>query len=318
MDSGIVDLSLSINLNVSPPPNIDDDHHHQTPNKSQGAFVDEKKPSLMKHENDPIVDELNRMNTENERLTKMLALVCENYNTLQSRFAELVQKDTSSTSPPTKRKSADQEHENYGNVYYCDLQGADSYKRLKEVKTNVSRVFVRIDPSDKTLVVKDGYHWRKYGQKVTRDNPSPRAYYKCSFAPNCPVKKKVQRSVEDCTMVVATYEGEHNHKNLSQAKEPMGFNQNVVPDSSPGSNSMPLGNSSDIELDLVQPAAGRLCSISTTNVVVPQAAKSPPHLVQQLLVEEMASSLTRNPCFTEALAAAISNKILEYDLEDGW
>ncbi|GAV78943.1 LOW QUALITY PROTEIN: WRKY domain-containing protein, partial [Cephalotus follicularis] len=63
-------------------------------------------------------------------------------------------------------------------------------------------------------VVEDGYQWRKYG-KVTRDNPSPRAYFKFSFAPTCPVKK-VQRSIEDPFVLVATYEGEHNHPHPTQ------------------------------------------------------------------------------------------------------
>lgn len=55
----------------------------------------------------------------------------------------------------------------------------------------------------------DGYNWRKYGQKQVKGSENPRSYYKCTY-PNCPTKKKVERSIEgQITEIV--YKGTHNH-----------------------------------------------------------------------------------------------------------
>ncbi|XP_059275107.1 probable WRKY transcription factor 40 isoform X1 [Lycium ferocissimum] len=242
-------------------------------------------PSLHNINRSPVTheildEELIGMRNENKKLTTMLTTLCENYNTLQAHLLELLQnnstheEDNSKLLSSRKRMAED----------VCCVNNSDinieeaSPKRPREITTNISTVCVKAATSDQTSVVKDGYHWRKYGQKVTRDNPFPRAYYKCSFAPTCPVKKKVQRSVKDPSVLVATYEGEHNHLRPSQAEETVSLiNQDVTTD--------PKFLKKFME------------DIDTNSL-------------QQQLVKQMTSSLTKNPTFTAAVAAAISGDFL--------
>ncbi|KAK3034640.1 hypothetical protein RJ639_033595 [Escallonia herrerae] len=58
--------------------------------------------------------------------------------------------------------------------------------------------------------LEDGYRWRKYGQKAVKNSPFPRSYYRCTSA-SCNVKKRVERSFTDHSIVVTTYEGQHTH-----------------------------------------------------------------------------------------------------------
>ena len=84
----------------------------------------------------------------------------------------------------------------------------------------------------------DGFRWRKYGQKVVTGNANPRlyisftskllrhfgkilyiyfgvngnrrSYYRCTYT-GCEVKKLVEKNVDNVKLVVATYDGIHEH-----------------------------------------------------------------------------------------------------------
>ncbi|XP_055812675.1 probable WRKY transcription factor 11 [Solanum dulcamara] len=61
----------------------------------------------------------------------------------------------------------------------------------------------------------DEFSWRKYGQKPIKGSAYPRGYYKCSSLRGCPARKHVERAMDDPTMLIVTYEGEHCHTQVA-------------------------------------------------------------------------------------------------------
>lgn len=82
--------------------------------------------------------------------------------------------------------------------------------RKKGQKRNREPRFAFMTKSDVDHL-EDGYRWRKYGQKAVKNSPYPRSYYRCTNA-KCSVKKRVERSFEDPSIVITTYEGQHTHQ----------------------------------------------------------------------------------------------------------
>jgi hypothetical protein len=101
-----------------------------------------------------------------------------------------------------------------------DIEGTPGYIELAEKLAAMQKRGVRPDGRTAKLVitiqtdtenVRDGYRWRKYGQKMISGNPFPRCYYRCTHH-GCVVRKQVERSSEDNACMVVTYDGVHTHK----------------------------------------------------------------------------------------------------------
>ncbi|KAI4381374.1 hypothetical protein MLD38_007449 [Melastoma candidum] len=83
-------------------------------------------------------------------------------------------------------------------------------KGAKKVEKRIRQPRVAFLTKSEIDNLEDGYRWRKYGQKAVKNSPFPRSYYRCTNS-RCTVKKRVERSSEDPSVVITTYEGQHCH-----------------------------------------------------------------------------------------------------------
>ncbi|KAJ6434854.1 hypothetical protein OIU84_000156 [Salix udensis] len=177
-----------------------------------------------------------------------------------------------------------------GDRFCHEILASNKRPRSHEVPiTRASRILVRSHSNDKSLIVKDGYQWRKYGQKV-------------------------QRCVEDDSVLVASYDGEHNHEpngshgqylcsanRSSSSKSSISIHGPISPIETP-----PQPSSIALDLTLSSPDnQHREKPCRRSMEVCEKIDKNN----SRKCIEEYVASLTTDPSFSVALAAAVARSM---------
>ena len=107
-------------------------------------------------------EELKRVTAENKKLAEMLSVVCENYNTLRSNLMEYMRKNgEKEVSPTSKKRKSESSNNNNSNLMGTNNGNSESSSTDEEsckkpreeiIKAKISRVYVRTEASDTSLV----------------------------------------------------------------------------------------------------------------------------------------------------------------------